>query len=1009
MAKNTEVQVGTENIKLPEYALESTSAEMLKQMKAVADNNKALLDAMEALIKQTAESVKTGKDGDAKVVAAVNQAKGTSGTRNKVADRIEADTQQVFEFFGKSIGFVSKGLAGLAGVTVAVTASLYSAYSSLSDNIYQLQQVGAGFDSVNGTVLDAIANFNQLGIDTETAVKMMTEFSRTTAIVGRDRLPKLTKQFLDLTNKGRNLGLNLEQASESVLEEIENRSRIMDISDMEESRLAKSALNQLNVQNAYSTALGISVEKLRAGTAATLEGNHLVAATLAQFPEAYDGLTGFTTASIATLGEQGQALTDAMVNAATGLSGFSTESSRALGGLSSIAPDLHLVMSDINYAVQNGGMKTVEDGMKFSKRLNASLLATDVEMLKKVSYMNNEVGQMARTVLLARANLEASAKKEQELADTLGNIKVNEVRDSIIKFENAMAIISGQFSKFKMSMMVTLSPLLSAIADVAAHPDTIKALSEGLSQISTSLMGLLKALLGADAGASTVEDLMKNLPAQINKFTHSISTTIDKITAWVRKFEKDTGETDWTGLIASGLANIIIETGKLLASAIWEATKEMLTSPTGWIIIGGLAGAALAKSIAGAVLTTAGTTIASKLPGMGGIAGPGGIGGVAGKAGPMASFGNMAGGALQIVALAGAVLALAQAMRMIDDLKNGWESLGMLAVGLTGLAVAGQLLGKAGTAMQKGIVVLYELGGAMLLIGASIALWGWGLGQMTPFVESIGTVITRVGETVTKIVKGVGDAVVSVVDSITRGIVAVKGAFSSADQANMQARVDAVKQLSDIPNSNINQTAQAISNLASAMARFGGAAGEGSWNIIGADFEDATQERLDAFNLFAQMDYAGISRSANAINKLTHALLGFSSLDGAAIRSVSGAVDVMSQTNDRATATYDRFGRLDTTAIDKASLAVFNMNAANRGHIVAPTPNANGNFLSNMAKSISGYVADTDKDKKGTEGSGSKPAEAKGSNRMEELMVKLVNNTYVSAKQLKEIAINTKD
>lgn len=178
-----------------------------------------------------------------------------------------------------------------------------------------------------------------------------------------------------------------------------------------------------------------------------------------------------------------------------------------------------------------------------------------------------------------------------------------------------------------------------------------------------------------------------------------------------------------------------------------------------------------------------------------------GIGGLVGKIGGLgssaasaaapvasagASFGTMAGQALQLLAAAAALYITAQAFSVLVDAAiritdAGWPAIAVLA-GMAGAIVGLMAAASAfGPALTAGAIGIGVFGAAMLAIGGGIDLAAQGIAKVTEAItdlvdvvlshaDEINSIVTTIGETVNGTILTISDGISGIIDSLSEGI-----------------------------------------------------------------------------------------------------------------------------------------------------------------------------------------------------------------------------------------------
>jgi len=114
-------------------------------------------------------------------------------------------------------------------------------------------------------------------------------------------------------------------------------------------------------------------------------------------------------------------------------------------------------------------------------------------------------------------------------------------------------------------------------------------------------------------------------------------------------------------------------------------------------------------------------------------------GGQAGKAGQMGdsagkSSSGMLKGAAAILILSAALFVFAKALQEFDKLQNGWESLALAAAGLTILSIAAKAIGSGSQGMIMGALAIAILGAALIPFAYAMQLMGEATNQFSSFL-----------------------------------------------------------------------------------------------------------------------------------------------------------------------------------------------------------------------------------------------------------------------------------
>ena len=369
------------------------------------------------------------------------------------------------------------------------------------------------------------------------------------------------------------------------------------------------------------------------------------------------------------------------------------------------------------------------------------------------------------------------------LADTVA-ANAKQFQEMGLSAEEAAAFL-GQASMAGLdtsgAMMGLKTAMKKASEDGISLSDALAGFDEVMQSNASESDKLAAAyeLFGSKAGAA-IENAVENGTLNLSDFSSSLGDFEGSVS---ETFEgtldpMDQFTTTMNDLKSLG-AELVESAGPMLVDLLESATDgiEALTEAWGGLsgMIGGLGSAA---SEAAPAVTTAG-----------------------------ASFGEMAGGALKMIAAAGALLITAAAVWVLADAAIRISEAGTPAIAvLAGMAVGiGVLMGVAalcGPALTAGAVGFIAFGTAMLEIGAGVAIASAGIALVTVAVsdlvqtvsdnsEQINSVVTNVGETVDGTITTISDGITSVIDAISGGVEGVLGSvagiFDSMGEAALNA------------------------------------------------------------------------------------------------------------------------------------------------------------------------------------------------------------------------------
>ena len=302
-------------------------------------------------------------------------------------------------------------------------------------------------------------------------------------------------------------------------------------------------------------------------------------------------------------------------------------------------------------------------------------------------------------------------------------------------------------------------------------------------------------------------------------------------------------------------------------------------------------------AVAGPLLAIGGKIvggISTLTSGIGGLIGNiGGLGGAASTASaPVeaagASFGNMAGQALKMIAAAAALYITAQAISVLVDAAiritdAGGPAIAVLAGMAVGIGALMYVASAVGPAMTAGAVGIVAFGVSLLAIGAGVALACAGITMVIDAVgglvevvssnaDSINSIVTNIGDTVDGTITTISDGIATVIDAISGGISgvldSVAGIFESMGGAALDAGTGFEKLAGAVlnltKNTGVLDLAGTMAAVASGVSKVNKAASEAG---AGADSINALSKGLMTIGISATASAKGMTVFSSASAK----------------------------------------------------------------------------------------------------------------------------------------------
>ena len=989
---------------LPDFAIEATQKQMLSQIKKLVKDNDKARDALDKIVvhsdaatKSNNESIKAQRDAAKHISSEIGN--GLKGFRTRFADRIEADTQQVFGFATAAMGKLATAAIASAGFLIGMGKAAIGFADQQSRALSQVTAAGAGFsDNMGGDVKTVVDSFRPFGMTLEQSTALLSEFSRATQTVGKYRLPQLANQFMGLTKGGAAFGLTMADATRAMMDELQQRSEYSDVSSMDSQTLSASVAKSVKLQYQYASALGISVDQLRKSVADQIKGNdYILAASLKFGPQFTQNMADFATVLKGSAGESIAPVSDAIMSLIAAPESQITEQGQAIrmfsAQLKGTGVDLDGVMNKYQRQVQATG---TFDGQAAGQEILGVFRAAigkgaDLSQILSQAKAAGLNPEMINAITQSLVNLQTSANSTaKDLKPSAYQLAVNAMKNNVDAFK---AILESAKEDIFGTMYGDIQQILSGLTSL------IQPAAQAFSTI-------LRALLGTGASGDIAKGLA-SLGPHIVAAGNMIAGFINSIRATFEESKDEAGNIDWGKFIGTLVSDAIWwsfdKAGDIIAAAaetLWENPKILGAILAG---LGTLFAIAAAKSAAGAVVDGFKNKISDRIsgrqpPGMpGGAGAPGAAPG--GAPATLKSVGmdtlKGLGGAVQMLAKGAAGVAvmylLAKALPAVAAGIKSFEGVTIDQLLAAGAAIAG--MGVALFAASKiftnpmtiaGLAVftlgIMGLGKALEMAAPFVkefapivqtlinAIKDTALGLMDTFVktlERIPEIITAIGDGAKSVFEGaaglvtsIGTQIQGIITSVASGISQVISTMRGAQDEAMliKAQTDSVKELSNIQPGNISAVATAINQLAAALSSFGEASG-GTWNemikgAMGGGQTNAIAAQIELLNQFGTLNKPALIAGASAITTLTASLNKFADIDINKIAGVNDSIYAMVRANDATIKSMERVAKLDGKVIAENARAIMIYNGAAQGEIIVPPTPAAGADLSSFYQAI---------------------------------------------------------
>jgi hypothetical protein len=697
--------------RIPEYALESTQAEIMKLILSQVKADEKSFKLYTKLVENSAEQL---KDNDNLQDLQDEQVEALKGIRK--------DAKTGANLLGSGINFISDKLVkmGTLGVSAAITAFSTIAKSTynLGDTIASIANVGLAFDDVNGNTVSAITSLNRLGLSSKEAAELMAGSAGAIAQMGKQGFTEFTSAAARMTNSGAEFGLTMSELAGIASDDLDIRRRLGILDQLNATSAAKRSTDLYSQQLKATSILGKSIDAIQDAANLNMDNNAEMALRIQSIASKFNpGIADGFIKSLQTF--QGNL-------AASGLSediiasigneigasvAFASEQGQELFATLSYVGDrfdsgLTTSIQKMNELAKTNPEKVGAEMANFQNQLmSTASKMSDVEF-EELSQMllSGGMGEMGKQFALSIGEMRIASKKFGD--DTAKQLST--LAQGSKTFDNAMNQMSGGLSGILNDISGALGPtvgsLASAFEDVIDENGKVAKDGMGISTAfkiaMTDISGALSPIFG-DLGEDG-----KNLGDALREY---VVPALQEFGAWFKEGGaqkiKDaliTFKDLVVGITAPfrGLFNLLtgdLEGAKNSMMGAFDSLGGKIGLAVGGFVL-------LNKTLAAA---SAGNGIVSKVMGLfgkGGGGAGGGVGETVGKAG---------GGAL-------------------GGIGKGIGALGKgIGKGIGGV-FKGLAIGIGAFANPKILIGAGILAGSILLIGGAVAGATWMMGKALP-------------------------------------------------------------------------------------------------------------------------------------------------------------------------------------------------------------------------------------------------------------------------------------
>lgn len=745
--------------KVPDFALESTSQQMLKIMELQLGSNKDALKIYKELLKEAEEEAKRDEEADKKTEQHRREQAKSFKDLIKVTGKEGFAAQFGKNFASATIG-AGKGLWSLSKIAgqVAITSLgiLGKSAINVGNTLSDLAQVGVGFTDAGGTAVDALSGIQALGFSAKDASNLLAGYSNVVQTVGKRSFVDLQNAFASATGFGTEFGMTMSESSAILAEDLDRRQKLGILNDLDANRAAKRSADLYKQQLEATTILGKSIDDIRKASEQTLTENAQAALRIQSIAAGLspDAARDFVRGMEKALGDLAavgldQGLINTIGAAATEVVAFGSSATAEL--FSAVAVLDSKAGTAINETIRAANELSKTDPEAAQRMLNnldeefrdaaMSLNAADFQELQATLAMQGAQGE---ALALSLAQLRTAAQNLENPLNVAGK-EFPGLAKGAAAFDQAVAQIQGSIGSVLTGIAGTFSGPMETLAEAFTQTgDEGKGLPSVLSSLMTSVQAVGQALNSLFGRLFSTSSATGTMADRIRSFAQNeLAQFTDKVVNFINELDVDTLKQKFSSFI-DGLV-MAYDSVKALANGITsffgfllkredvtnEETGEVESKITGinWLKVVGVVLPAIIASTAVVALTKTvaqrtGSAILSRIPMIGGMFG-----------------GDSKGGAGSAVGTAGGGGAARTAGRGLAGLGAGIKALGKGLAGVPPQALVGAAI----------------IGGAILIIGGAIAGATWLMGRALPtFAEGLRSFEDIDGNNLIQVAKGVG-------------------------------------------------------------------------------------------------------------------------------------------------------------------------------------------------------------------------------------------------------------
>mgnify|MGYP006076147855 FL=1 len=519
-------------VTIPDFSLESTQALVLANIKQLVKGDKQVIDALNDM----ANNSKGANAGDKDAASKQQQSQKTlieesKKNRTSMGQGFKNLTTGIGRGIGGTLATFAKGMIALGSVVTGVATARFV---TLGGALTELTKVGL---SQRDSTIQTITSLNLLGFSTNEAVQSMVNNSRAFATMGKS-VSATVASVQQLTNYGLDLGTGLEELNDIIIEELNTRARLTNVTSLsakQQDRMNKNIAKTTQKQVEYAQALGVSTDTIRTFVQTLIDDNgYFTASLLTMNKDAQEsvitGTTMFASVLRASAGEVGGEIAAAVLEAAQGGAiGFSDAAVAMITVLPRLAGTMNSAINDFENGFKNG-----ED---IAKQFTTELANLSDSERDRIFLLARAGDEMAKSMAKAVVASENAAENLNKLG-----LDIDDAQKAMLAFASVTKRFKGMMDGIITIITVEFGKVMGSGKEL---DKTLEALNNATTLVAQSFTGMVRAVLKSfDFFGKT----STNAGKEVKTFADAIKYYSSYITGYMDRITDrlNDGENLWT-------------------------------------------------------------------------------------------------------------------------------------------------------------------------------------------------------------------------------------------------------------------------------------------------------------------------------------------------------------------------------------------------------------------------------------------------------------------------------